>query len=347
MPFPSLTRCALGLAAVVLAVGFFARSAHAGAVISRPLYLGLDQGLVGYWNFDGKTVSGTRVFDTSGTGNYGTMTNGPTLVNGKLGQGMQFDGSNDSVSVTDSASLDITGNLSTAAWVYLSVQPPGSGASAYPRIVQKGTTANSLTAYALGFDTTGGTIRKPSLNVYISDVAYSIVAPNSISTGAWHHIVGVREGAAQRIYVDGVLSNSDDAANLGTALDNEGNLLIGESTGNSDGAFPGFIDDVRVYNRALNPDEIKRLYKIGATAKLGVAAANDSLAKGLVGWWNFDGNTIAGTRVFDASGTGNYGTMTNGPKLVYGKIGQGMEFDGVDDLVDAGSDTSLNRVHFD
>jgi hypothetical protein len=77
------------------------------------------------------------------------------------------------------------------------------------------------------------------------------------------------------------------------------------------------------------------------------ASNNLSLAQGLVGWWNFDGNTIAGTRVFDASGTGNYGTMTNGPKLVYGKIGQGMEFDGVDDLVDAGSDTSLNRVHFD
>jgi hypothetical protein len=70
------------------------------------------------------------------------------------------------------------------------------------------------------------------------------------------------------------------------------------------------------------------------------ASNNLSLARGLVGWWNFDGNTVSGTRVFDASGTGNYGTMTNGPKLVYGKIGQGVEFDGADDYVDRDIETT-------
>jgi hypothetical protein len=49
----------------------------------------------GHWTFDGLTIAGTRVFDASGSGNYGTMTNGPTLVNGKLGQGLSFDGSDD------------------------------------------------------------------------------------------------------------------------------------------------------------------------------------------------------------------------------------------------------------
>jgi hypothetical protein len=97
--------------------------AHASAIISRPLYLGLDQGLVGYWSFEGKTVSGTRVFDASGTGNYGTMTNGPTLVNGKLGQAMNFDGTEDStgdyVRVADAPALRLSdGEFTISAWVY-------------------------------------------------------------------------------------------------------------------------------------------------------------------------------------------------------------------------------------
>jgi hypothetical protein len=118
------------------------------------------------------------------------------------------------------------------------------------------------------------------------------------------------------------------------------NLSIGNFDTTGPRTFDGLIGGVRIYNRALSPDEIKRLYIIGAAGKLGVAANNDSLAKGLVGYWNFDGKTVSGTRLFDASGTGNYGTMTNGPKLVYGKIGQGVEFDGADDYVDRDIETT-------
>ena len=51
---------------------------------------------------------------------------------------------------------------------------------------------------------------------------------------------------------------------------------------------------MRIYNRVLSVDEIKRLYKIGATAKLGISHTNDSLGTGLVGHWTFDGPALAG-----------------------------------------------------
>jgi membrane-bound metal-dependent hydrolase YbcI (DUF457 family) len=82
----------LGLA---LACALWAPAAEASTIFRAPISLGLAQGLVGHWTFDGLTIAGTRVFDASGSGNYGTMTNGPTLVNGKLGQGLIFDGSDD------------------------------------------------------------------------------------------------------------------------------------------------------------------------------------------------------------------------------------------------------------
>ena len=44
---------------------------------------------VGQWNFDEK--SGTTAYDTSGNGNDGTLTNGPSWARGKFGSALSFD----------------------------------------------------------------------------------------------------------------------------------------------------------------------------------------------------------------------------------------------------------------
>jgi hypothetical protein len=61
----------------------------------------------------------------------------------------------------------------------------------------------------------------------------------------------------------------------------------------------GSIGDVRIYNRALSKDEIKRLYNMGGTVKLNTARADNSLAQGLVGWWTFDGKDLTSTTAID------------------------------------------------
>src|SRR3989338_2465947 len=75
----------------------YANTAHAAVVIQAPKYIGLTNGLVGYWSFDGKDMAGNTAYDRSGQGNNGTLTNGPTRAIGKIGQGLSFDGSNDYV----------------------------------------------------------------------------------------------------------------------------------------------------------------------------------------------------------------------------------------------------------
>ncbi len=45
----------------------------AGLIVQRPLYIGLDSGLVGYWSFDGPDMSGNTAYDRSGQGNNGTL----------------------------------------------------------------------------------------------------------------------------------------------------------------------------------------------------------------------------------------------------------------------------------
>jgi len=47
-------------------------------------------GLVGYWSLDNSDINGTTAYDRSGKGNNGTLTNSPTKVAGKLGQGLSL-----------------------------------------------------------------------------------------------------------------------------------------------------------------------------------------------------------------------------------------------------------------
>ncbi|MDP3014810.1 MAG: LamG domain-containing protein [bacterium] len=59
----------------------------------------------------------------------------------------------------------------------------------------------------------------------------------------------------------------------------------------------------------------------------------------LVGYWKF--NETSGTNAYDASGRGNNGTLTNGPTWTTGRAGNALNFDGVDDFVNAGNAASL------
>src|SRR3989344_6925774 len=81
------------LTTVFLSLALFlvwSMEANAGFVVNRPVMLGLNNGLVGYWSFDGPQVVGTTAFDESGNGNNGTLFNDPTRAIGRIGQGMNF-----------------------------------------------------------------------------------------------------------------------------------------------------------------------------------------------------------------------------------------------------------------
>jgi len=59
--------------------------------------------------------SGTRAADSSGSNNDGSVAG--TWVQGKYGQGVDFDKPNESVTVSKSQSLEITDNITIEAWI--------------------------------------------------------------------------------------------------------------------------------------------------------------------------------------------------------------------------------------
>ena len=72
-------------------------------------------GLVAAYGFDAGT--GTTTADQSGNGNNGTVSNTTWSTTGKFGNALSFNGTNSSVTVPDSSSLDLTTGMTIEAWV--------------------------------------------------------------------------------------------------------------------------------------------------------------------------------------------------------------------------------------
>ena len=229
---------------------FNLNTAHAGFLINRPLYIGLGEGLVGYWSFNGADMAADTAFDKSGQGNNGTLTNGPVPAIGKIGQALNFDGVDDYVNV--GTGLDQNGEVTVSAWFKTTTISGGA------RIIVANSNS-SLGDYTLELNRTTGKLAALWDNTVI------LTGNTAVSVNTWYHAVMVRSGSSGNwtatLYLNGV---SDGSAI--TATDPNGTnqkTYIGAIHPGTTFLFSGLIDEVRVYNRALTADEIKRLYNMG------------------------------------------------------------------------------------
>ena len=311
----------------------------------------LSDGLVGYWSFDGPDMAGNTALDRSGQGNNGTLTNGPQRIEGRIGQALEFDGTNGEV---DFGSAPILDDMSTST--------QGFSVSLWTRVDTIDLDADFGRAYLLGKNngSSNGWVFGPRsfsasapnfLELFASFSTTNLrvmTGTNSITLGGWAHYAFTWTGnvasSSVHIYINGIeeLSRSSDSTGGAGSYNTDTTLSL--STQNIGRITDGVFDDIRVYNRILSPDEIKRLYKIGATFKINTSINTGTLKDGLVGYWSFDGADMSGNTAFDRSGQGNNGTLTNGPQRIEGRIGQALEFDGVNgggDYVDVASASSI------
>ncbi len=213
-----------------------------------------NSGLVGYWSFDGNAQ------DSSGSGNHGTIS-GATFVQGVSGQALSFDGVDDYVNVGDKDSLNPHLNSMTIeAWVKT------SDADSLGRIYAKGTHGGSQRGYSLQlYPGTGG---KVSL-IFGTGHEHILRSDASITDGLWKHIVGVIDRTGNmELYINNVKQSTTIDVSDHSGVDigaNTYNACIGVSC--STNGVPGLseylngiIDEVRIYNRALNASEIQAHY---------------------------------------------------------------------------------------
>ncbi|MCG8467348.1 MAG: hypothetical protein MJB57_03955 [Gemmatimonadetes bacterium] len=219
------------------------------------------QGLVAYYPFNGNAD------DESGNGHDGVIS-GATLVADRSGSptsaAVSFDGVDDDIRVATSPLLR-SANYSVSLWVKTTQTTAGQVVLFSGQYHQNSASGNG---YQLEMNSSGNVgadqFTRPSVN------HGGGAASGPVNDGAWHHVVVSWDGTTTRAYIDGVLGGTQttpccNGANPGpirwtSPFDD---FLMGFTLdifgGPISDRYLGFLDDIRVYDRALSESEVASL----------------------------------------------------------------------------------------
>lgn len=196
--------------------------------------------------------TGTTWFDLSKDSNHGTFVGGTEF--NSTAQAMAFNGVNSYVNVPiadffssydDSVTYEVWSYTpSNADWHNFT----GGGTN----IVSRGTYA--------GYNGLG---RLSTNNVvaayYRGDSSGTASASGTIVRDAWFHLVSIWTGTQAQLYINGNLANTSNSTLVGNP--NSGVVSIGRQralSGNNGGWYDGLLSNVKIYNTALTPDQVRQ-----------------------------------------------------------------------------------------
>ncbi len=267
-------------------------------------------GLVALWTLD--ESSGGIAHDAVGTSD-GVLRGNPVWLpdGGPMGGALAFDGLDDYVDCSDHPAFDLAGSITIAAWIKVNAFD-----KAWQALITKGDSSWRIQRdniqNGLEFACTGVSVPGTSWGNILGDI--------NVNDGQWHHVAGVYDGAAMRLYVDGVLDASAPAS--GPIAANAFPVCLGEDAERAGRQWNGLLDDIRLYNVALSQVQIEAL----------IAMAQDGPP---IAVWRLD--ETEGDIAYDTAGR-YHGALAGGPlwRPAGGMFDGALEFDGIDDCVRTG-----------
>jgi hypothetical protein len=228
-------------------------------------------GLIAKWSFNNANAN-----DEIGT-NDGTV-NGAVLTADRFGNAnmaYEFDGVDDLINFgTDASIKPVEGTVSVWAKM-IAVSNTGSGYLHNPIFLSKnlGHTDAYYEACGIGIRTTDNralTIATdyPGFN---EKVVSSI---NPITLNNWIHYVATYDEDSVSFYIDGVLQNRIYKGFVSTFSLTDPVLIAASGSVINARFFHGAIDDVRIYNRVLDQEEVDGLFNEPNPATAGIPVEN-------------------------------------------------------------------------
>jgi hypothetical protein len=216
---------------------------------------------IAHWKLD-ETAPAMTAADSSGNGNHGALVGlepGRVWQPGRVGGSLQVysAGKKDyAVQVNPSASLDsLSGTFTISAWIKKDMPRANTRRVVVSR--QQGNSGEDL--LCLAFYDGRLEFRGARVGTLRSQGGALPLVPD------WGHVAATYDGATLRLYLNGAeiaaLAKTGGTIAPQTAQERERRLLIGARIGEAGLGEPmdGFIDDLRLYPRALAPDELKTL----------------------------------------------------------------------------------------
>ena len=197
---------------------------------------------------DGASTSAT--YDSTSNDNDGTKTgaNAPNQIDGEIGKGQDFDGTDDVITVSDNAGLSTLGPITLECWVNFTNNTKKQG------LLSKdyaGTDREWIILYS----------NTPYVGLYLfsaDGLAYLEGATNvvTVTDGEWHQILTTWDGINAinhiNIWIDGVsrsINVYDVKTNTGyVPHDSDADIDIGRYYGSDTYSFDGNEDEVRISN---------------------------------------------------------------------------------------------------
>ena len=208
---------------------------------------------VAWWRFD--ELNGTVAHDSSAQGQDGRYLGEVGLgaqgaLSNRIDTGISLNGAS---SVVAGDGFDFTGlqAFSVEAWV----KPFTAQSSQFTWIVSKESAGpgGSRDGWNLYFDQPAGIVGFERL---LGRRGVSAISAVALPTDRYTHLVGTFDGETLRLYVDGRLEATPRYARPGSLAATESPLTVGSRSSPQTPSYIGTIDEVAIYDRALNPADV-------------------------------------------------------------------------------------------
>lgn len=216
---------------------------------------------------------------------------------GQSGAALNFDGNNDRVVINNSINtiLDPLNTITAEAWVN-----PTNAIFNGVIIGNYHNSTNTEMQFLLRRD-------YDTFTFWVNDgTGFKVVDSGlaSVTLNTWQHVAGVWDGSSLYIYIDGILKGTTTGVTGSSFASTTNSVVIGSNSYPEN--FTGSIDEVRIWNRALNQCEIQNNRNgelpSGQTGLLAYYQFNQGIASA---------DNTAITSLTDSSGNNHNGTLTN------------------------------------
>ncbi|MFO8066089.1 MAG: LamG-like jellyroll fold domain-containing protein [Bacteroidales bacterium] len=224
-------------------------------VITSFAQVDLTDGLVAHYPFNGNA-------DNEAADEFhGTTQNNPAVTNGRLGiedQAYNFNGTNQYISFDPENPIISSPTFTISAWAKMD-GIGGGNANQNSIFIQRAYNTGQTSAIGFHADNGSGSI---SFAVRGHGTDANVLSAPSLEYGFWHHYLGVVSADSVKLFIDGELVDAVELSTGSNYTEFINNIDIGRHrySGANNGLYNGDIDEVRIYNRPLNNQEVQALY---------------------------------------------------------------------------------------
>jgi hypothetical protein len=176
-----------------------------------------------------------------------TVTGTPTQVTGISGKALTYNGTTDYVTINSPYDFGASSTFTFECWI------------------KSTTTTNTPTMIRRDGNGAAYLLRLNAGKVEFYCNTAGIVTTGTYADGNWHHIVGVKNGTATTLYIDGTSVGTGAATTVAQAAGAQP-IYLGESTSAATEMFKGTLDEVAIYSTALTSTQVTKHYAAGLPA---------------------------------------------------------------------------------